>query len=151
MTRRENDPRSILIGLLSLTVVTFVGIGVANPDVLSFASLRSTGFPRPDVGLRALAVLPTMVAGGIDLSVVSGANLTSIVAALMLKGDCGRAALPIALLAETSCRLLIGVARLPPILARFGTSRLVGDPRPLDAAHARRRADLTSPAQEASA
>lgn len=130
MTRRENDPRSFLIGLLSLTVVTFLGIGVANPDFLSFASLSSMGFQCPEFGLMALAVLPTMVSGGIDLSVVSVANLTSIIAALMLKGDYGWAALPVALLAGTSCGLinglLIGVARLPAILATLGTIQLVG-------------------------
>lgn len=130
MARREDNPRSFLIGLLALTTATFLGIGVANPDFLSVASLSSMGFQFPEFGLMALAVLPTMISGGIDLSVVSVANLASIVAAVMLKDGSGWAAVPAAVFAGTLCGVLngclIGYARLPAILATLGTMQLVG-------------------------
>jgi simple sugar transport system permease protein len=130
MGRHEGNPRSFLIGLLALTVVTFLAIGFANPDFLSFASLSSMGFQCPEFGLMALAVLPTMISGGIDLSVVSVANLASIIAALMLKDGHGWAAMPVAVFAGTLCGLLngvlVGYARLPAILATLGTMQLVG-------------------------
>lgn len=129
MGRHESSSRSFLIGLLALTVATFLAIGAANPNFLSFASLSSMGFQFPEFGLMALAVLPTMISGGIDLSVVSVANLASIVAALMLKDGHGWAAMPAAVLAGTLCGVLngvlIGYARLPAILATLGTMQLV--------------------------
>lgn len=130
MVRREDNTRSFLLGLLALNVITFLGIGLANRDFLSGASLSSMGFQFPEFGLMALAVLPTMISGGIDLSVVSVANLASIIAALLLKADYGWAAMPIALAAGTVCGavngLLIGYARLPAILATLGTMQLMG-------------------------
>ena len=130
MGRHEGSPGFFLIGLLALTVVTFLAIGIANPNFLSFASLSSMGFQFPEFGLMALAVLPTMMSGGIDLSVVSVANLASIVAALMLKDGHGWAAMPAAVFAGTLCGvlngILIGYARLPAILATLGTMQLVG-------------------------
>lgn len=130
MAGRQDTTRSYLAGLLALTVVTFVGIGIADRGFLSAGSLSSMGFQFPEFGLMALAVLPTMISGGIDLSVVSVANLASIVAALMLKGGYGWAALPVALLVGMGCGavngLLIGVLRLPAILATLGTMQAVG-------------------------
>ena len=46
--------------------------------------MQSMATQLPEFGLLSLAVLPTMVSGGIDLSVVATANLASIVAALLL-------------------------------------------------------------------
>lgn len=130
MVRREDNTRSFLQSLLALNAITFLGIGLANRDFLSAASLSSMGFQFPEFGLMALAVLPTMISGGIDLSVVSVANLSSIIAALLLKADYGWAAMPIALAAGTACGavngLLIGYARLPAILATLGTMQLLG-------------------------
>ncbi len=127
---QRDQPQSVIPGLAALTVMAFVGIGIANPDFLSFASLSSMGFQFPEFGLMALAVLPTMISGGIDLSIVSIANLASIVAALMLKDGHGWAAMPAAILAGTLCGVLNGVlisyARLPAILATLGTAQVIG-------------------------
>ena len=139
MGRHESSSRSFLIGLLALTVATSWPSAPRTRAFLSFASLSSMGFQFPEFGLMALAVLPTMISGGIDLSVVSVANLASIVAALMLKDGHGWAAMPAALLVGTLCGVLngvlIGYARLPAILATLGTMQLVARARHRD--HAR--------------
>jgi simple sugar transport system permease protein len=71
-----------------------------------------------------------MISGGIDLSVVSVANLASIVAALLLKSGYGWTAVPAALLVGIVCGalngVLIGFLRLPAILATLGTMQVVG-------------------------
>jgi simple sugar transport system permease protein len=127
---REDNTTSYLTGLAGLTALVFAGIGVANRDFLSGASLSSMAFQFPEFGLLALAVLPTMLSGGIDLSVVAVANLASIVAALLLQGGHGWAAVPVALVLGIACGalngLLIGYLRLPAILATLGTMQAIG-------------------------
>jgi simple sugar transport system permease protein len=130
MARRDDTTKSYLLGLAALTITIFAGIGIANPGFMSFDNLNSMGFQFPEFGLMALAVLPTMISGGIDLSVVSIANLAAILAALLLKnGDYGWAAVPLALFAGTFCGALngclIGFLRLPAILATLGTMQLL--------------------------
>src|SRR3546814_6181922 len=99
MTRREDTTRSYLIGLAGLTAAIFVVLSVATPNFLTFGTLNSMGFQFPEFGLLALAVLPTMISGGIDLSVVAIANLAAIVAAVVLRGggELGWLAIPAAL------------------------------------------------------
>ena len=130
MAQRDDSTRSYLAALLALTVLVFAGIGIANRGFLSAGSLSSMAFQFPEFGLLALAILPTMLSGGIDLSVVSIANLASIVAALLLKGGHEGAAVPLALLAGAACGVLngvlIGFFRLPAILATLGTMQAVG-------------------------
>lgn len=130
MARRDDGTRSYLSALLVLMVLVFAGIGIANPGFVSGASLSSMAFQFPAFGLLALAILPTMLSGGIDLSVVSIANLASIVAALLLKNGHEGLALPLALATGAACGALngalIGVLRLPAILATLGTMQAVG-------------------------
>lgn len=47
-------------------------------------NLRSMAFQFPEYGLLSIAILLAMLTGGIDLSVVGIANLSSILAALLL-------------------------------------------------------------------
>ncbi|TYL22962.1 ABC transporter permease, partial [Streptococcus pyogenes] len=84
----------------------------------------------PEFGLLALAVLPTMISGGIDLSVVAVANLAAIVAAVIMRAGPEYAwlAIPAALTVGICCGalngFLIAYLRLPPILATLGTMQL---------------------------
>ncbi len=130
MVRTDDGTRSYLAALLGLTALVLAGVGLVNPSFLSGASFSSMAFQFPEFGLLALAILPTMLSGGIDLSVVSVANLASIVAALLLKGGHGGLAVPLALAAGAGCGVvngaLIGVFRLPAILATLGTMQAVG-------------------------
>lgn len=92
----------------------------------------------PEFGLMALGIMLCMLTGGIDLSVVGVANLTSILMALMMKNlelDNGGLAfyvIPMAFLLALFIGALAGAlngflvskVHIPPILATLGTSEL---------------------------
>ncbi|HEX2020821.1 MAG TPA: ABC transporter permease [Aurantimonas sp.] len=130
MSTRRDSTGSYLVGLGVLTLTIFVVLAVTTPNFLSVANLNSMGSQFPEFGLLALAVLPTMISGGIDLSVVAIANLASIVAALLLRAgpEFAWLAIPAGLLTGLACGVLngclIAYLRLPPILATLGTLQL---------------------------
>jgi len=92
----------------------------------------------PEFGLMALGIMVCMLTGGIDLSVVGVANLTSILMALLMKrlelADGGLAfyviplsfvlAVGIGAAAGAFNGLLVSKVHIPPILATLGTSEL---------------------------
>jgi simple sugar transport system permease protein len=129
MNQRTDSTNSYLLALASMTVAIFVALSLVTPNFLSLGNLRSMGFQFPEFGLLSLAVLPTMVSGGIDLSVVAVANLSAIVAAVILRsGEYGWLAIPAALAVGAACGafngILIAYFRLQPILATLGTLQL---------------------------
>ncbi|MBB4002032.1 MAG: ABC transporter permease [Aurantimonas endophytica] len=130
MSTRRDSTGSYIVGLGVLTLTILVVLSVTTPNFLTVANLNSMGSQFPEFGLLALAVLPTMISGGIDLSVVAIANLASIIAALLLRAGPEYAwlAIPAALLVGLACGVLngclIAYLRLPPILATLGTMQL---------------------------
>lgn len=65
--------------MLLLVVGAFAIFTVLNPSVfLSAINLQNIALASPEVGLLALAMMLAMLSGGIDLSLVSIANLTAI-------------------------------------------------------------------------
>lgn len=132
MNVRRDTTGPYIIGLGGLALAIFVTLCLIAPNFLSLANLNSMGSQFPEFGLLALAVLPTMISGGIDLSVVAIANLSSIVAALLLRAgpEYALLAIPAALLVGLACGILngclIAYLRLPPILATLGTLQLFG-------------------------
>ena len=69
-----------------IAVVVFVvdGGAVARPASCRVQNLTSMAFQFPEFAILALAMTLTMLTGGIDLSVVGIANLSAIVAAMIL-------------------------------------------------------------------
>jgi simple sugar transport system permease protein len=99
-------------------------------------NFRSMATQLPEFGLLAIAIAITMISGngGIDLSVVSIANLSAIIAGLVVKAVFGNEGqgvafmigfVLIALIAGTLCGLVNGLlvsrGNFPPILATLGT------------------------------
>ncbi|KKL26238.1 hypothetical protein LCGC14_2397310, partial [marine sediment metagenome] len=98
-------------------------------------------FHLPELGLLSLAMMVTMLTGGINLSIIATANMSGIVTALILTGAINPEAPPpgaggiilLAVAAGLLTALVIGllngllVARLKvsPILATLGTMTLV--------------------------
>lgn len=79
----NRDPN--LKRLAIICVLTFVIMGLLAPgSFLTMRNLRSMAFQFPEYGLLSIAILLAMLTGGIDLSVVGIANLSSILAALLL-------------------------------------------------------------------
>ncbi len=129
---RGGGSASHLVGLsvFAVLIAAFLAVESAG-DFLSLDNVQSMATQLPEFGLLALAVLPTLLTGGIDLSVVATANLAGITAALLMTqhGASGWIALPAALLSGAACGLvnglLVAFCRLPAILATLGTLQLI--------------------------
>lgn len=133
---RAARPGARLLRLAALALLAAIAMECLHPG--RFATGRnfaSMAFQCPELGILSLAVMLSLVTGGIDLSVVSVANLSGILAGLAMEGAAGAAAsgglavaalgVAAALGAGLACGALNGflVARLrvPPILATLGT------------------------------
>ena len=126
--------------LIVLTIITAV-MALASPDkFLSVRNFTSMGFQFPELGIFALAIMISLLTGGIDLSVVSIANLSGILAALLLTQAIPEQAsgpvvalwvllaMATALITGIICGILNGYLiariRITPILATLGTMQL---------------------------
>lgn len=123
----------IITALIFLAFSLILRQGFYGPQ-----NLRSMAVQFPEFGILALGIMLAMITGGIDLSIVSIANLSAISAALVvtrLGGDGGlpgTVLIPLAMIASlitgSLCGLLNGVlisrVGIPAILATLGTSSL---------------------------
>ena len=120
-------------------VIAVVASLLSSGQFLDPYNFQSMATQMPEIGLLAIAIMLTMVSGngGIDLSVVSIANLSAIVAGLICRGlFAGEgqgvafmfAFVAIALTVGTTCGIINGllVSRggFAPILATLGTQLL---------------------------
>ena len=121
--------------LLIIAVLLFVGFSIVLPGkFLSVRNLQSMAVQFPEFGILTFAIMITMLTGGIDLSIVGAANLSAIVAAMILTrlGMPPGVTIPLAILAAllvgTLCGLFNGflVSRIgiTPILATLGTGAI---------------------------
>ncbi|MFP7674662.1 ABC transporter permease [Marivita sp. S0852] len=124
--------------LLVIAVLVFGLMSALSPDrFLSAQNLTSMAFQFPEFAILALAMTVTMMTGGIDLSVVGVANLSAVVAAVILTQFSDpsmpasqsaiwlifamAAALCIGALAGLLNGALVAFFGLPPILATLGS------------------------------
>ncbi len=124
--------------LAIIAVIVFALMGVLSPErFLSAQNLTSMAFQFPEFAILALAMTLAMMTGGIDLSVVGIANLSAVIAALILTefADPGLSiqtsllllgfALGMSLFVGAITGLLNGTLvaflGLPPILATLGS------------------------------
>ena len=142
MRRAQEDRRgggAEIWTLLAVTVATLVAMSLLTwGKLLRPASLVSMGFQFPELGLCSIAIALSMISGGIDLSIVSVANLSGILAAFVLReatsapagwtGPIALAAVLAGLLAGALCGaangLLVARVGITPILATLGTMQL---------------------------
>jgi len=130
-----------LTRLFVIMVVVFVTMTVLSPRTfLTLDSFSSMAFQFPVLGILSLAMMLTMVSGGIDLSIVGIANLTSILAAMVMVRLVPEGAsagtsfmymllgIVCAIIAGVLCGLLNGFAvakiGIPPILVTLGSMQL---------------------------
>jgi simple sugar transport system permease protein len=71
-----------------LVVVFALMAGLAPSRFLKGSNFQSMAIQLPEVGLFALAMMITLLTGGINLSVITTANLSGIIGALILKSYC---------------------------------------------------------------
>jgi len=136
-----NSSNSSFLRLGVITVMIFAVMSLATRGrFLSVANFESMAFMLPELALLSLAMMLAMLTGGIDLSVIAIANLSGIVAVLMItklhSGDPGAGVTTLAiasaaLLAIASgavCGaingLLISRFKISAILATLGTMQL---------------------------
>ena len=127
--------------LFIITVVLFVVFSLLLPGkFLTVINMQSMAVQLPEFGILAFAIMITMLTGGIDLSIVGTANLSAIVAAMILTsltGDAGvgmslAVAIPLAvmgaLVVGSICGLfngfLVSQIGITPILATLGTGAI---------------------------
>ena len=141
MKFRFKDPT--ITYLLLILVVLIVGFELALPGqkFLNMANFQSMAFQLPELGILAIAMMITMLSGGINLSIIATTNMTDITIAYILtrfiaKGGTGGGTvfmMIIAVLAGLLIALLIGLLNgwiiaylgVSPILATLGTMTLI--------------------------
>lgn len=129
------------VQMLVMAVLIAVIMETLRPGrFLTGPNINAMAFQIPELGFFALAIMVSLITGGIDLSVVSSANLAGVLAALVLTRLCPAeaggwvsagwiaAALGVALATGLACGLingvLIGCLKITPILATLGTMQL---------------------------
>ena len=127
-----------LLRLWIAVVGIFIFMGLARPDIfVTVRNMQSMAFQSSEIGILSIAIMISMLSGGIDLSIVSTANLAGIFAGLILtalvppESNAGQVALGMTLailaaaiigfLAGSFNGFLVAVMDLPPILATLGT------------------------------
>jgi len=130
-----------LTRLAVLVIALVVGFSLANPNFLTVLNFQSMGFQVAEIGILSLAILLSMLTGGIDLSIVSVASICAITTAKMFSatgaadatGSRGMLLVvfscAVGLAAGTSCGVLNGLlitrVGITPILATLGTLQLL--------------------------
>ena len=132
-TRDDNLNRLILIA-----AAIFVLMAVLNPGrFASMRNFRSISYSFPELGLLALGLTLCMITGGIDLSVVGIANLSSILAAKvmaeMLPADASAGTVGLFITAALALSVVVGMLaglingyliaafEIHPVLVTLGT------------------------------
>jgi simple sugar transport system permease protein len=130
-----------LLRLFIITVALFILMSVLMPEKFpTLKNFRSMGFQLSEIGIMGIAIALTMITGGIDLSINATANLTGIIASLILNKLAGPEiqnpqvalamvlAIVVGLIVGILCGLLNGFLvsyiTIPAILATLGTMTL---------------------------
>lgn len=133
MTLIKNPKNRTLIIILGIALMIMV---FSMPGKFFTASnFQSMASQFPEFGILALAMMLAMITGGIDLSVVSVANFTGVLSAIILTrveglptGVSILSAIVVTVVVSALCGLcngaLIALVGVPPILATLGTQGL---------------------------
>jgi len=131
-------PEGFVLG--SIILFVFCLMWILNPArFLRPGNLQSMAFQLPELGLLSLAMMVIMINGGINLAIVSTANISGITAALIMKGlvtaEGGNAvsAILLAVAAALAVAALVGIANgflvayldMSPILSTLGMMTLL--------------------------
>ena len=127
--------------LLAMIAAALLAFGLAVGDgFFSFAAMRSMAFQLPELGILSLAMMVTLLSGGINLAVIATANLSALTMAWVLtglvpgsegmawlawQGAAITAGFAVAAAAGLLNGVLIAWLRVSPILATLGTMTLL--------------------------
>jgi simple sugar transport system permease protein len=141
--RKLLGPDNNLIQLVLITLFIFIMMSLVSPDkFLRYYNFQSISFMSPEIGLLSIAMMIAMLTGGIDLSIIGIANLSSILAGVFFINIVGKdadlsssmqllnvgagvaLALCVGALAGALNGFLITRVRITPILATIGSGQL---------------------------
>ncbi len=125
---RQKITQSTVLGIISVALILIMAI-LTRGKLFEIKSLQAIAIQLPILGLLSLAQMPPMITGGIDLSIISTANLSGIIAALIithLKVWYGVwlgmiAAIGVSMIGGTLNGILVGYISIPAIIATLGT------------------------------
>ena len=133
----KTAPGGLLILLAALVLTATLTVG---ESFLAPGNLRSMAFQLPELGILSLGMMVTLLQGGVNLSLISTANIAAIAAAAILsatvpdgvgagalawQGVAVLAALLVGGLVGVVNGVLIGYLRVSPILTTLGTMIMV--------------------------
>lgn len=137
LRNRAKTRESSLFRLLVVTLAVFASMSLLNGSrFFSYRTFASMCFQFPELGVFSLAIMISLITGGIDLSIISVANLAGLAAAFVLArpeaashaGFSVVTAISLALVTSLACGLfngwLVGYMGITPILATLGTMQL---------------------------
>jgi simple sugar transport system permease protein len=124
-----------------LFLIVFCGLGLTSPKVfLGQYNLQSMACQVPEFGILALGMMVAIITGGIDLSIISNAILSGIIASLAMykyiaiSGE-NQSAFMVMIIISIVCAatglvlglfngVLVSYLKIPAILATLGTMKL---------------------------
>lgn len=134
-----------VFSLLIITILAFALMSILEPKIfLTLRNFQSMTVQIPEFGLLAAGIMVCMLTGGIDLSIVATANISAIIAGLILvkfagaDSGAGTVQTYLVIIAAIIASLLVGVLcgfingllitklSISPILATLGTMGLFG-------------------------
>ena len=136
----QKDPTLSILVIVLLFMILLLFVFFSG-RVLTVNNFESMAFQLPELGILSLAIMITMLSGGINLSIIATTNMAGIVSAFimtrMITESMTGSPIPIILLAILAgwlVSLLIGIFNgvliayigVSPILATLGTMTLVG-------------------------
>ena len=142
MKRMLNNMNSEMKILSLILAFAFILMSILDPGhFLKLYTFQGMAFQLPELGLLSMAMMITMLTGGINLSIIATANISAIFSAMILvanvnpeaaaASDAGFiilaviTALAVSVVIGLFNGILISVINIPPILATLGTMKLL--------------------------
>lgn len=127
--------------LIAISAAIFILMSILNPGkFIAMKNFRSMSYSFPELGLLSLGLTICMITGGIDLSIIGTANLTSILAAKVMvafiPANPTPAALALYILLAVAVAYIVGISaglingylvstfHIHPVLVTLGTWQL---------------------------
>ncbi len=129
---RDKNYQPIILGSTLVFLVVLMAI-LTGGKLLEMDSLQAIAFQIPLLGILTLAQMTPMLTGGIDLSIISTANLSGILAAMVLTHIPTGYGTVLAVIAGVTTALAVGVLNgiliaflyITPIIATLATMILI--------------------------
>jgi simple sugar transport system permease protein len=125
--------------LMAITAITFVIFSLVSRDIFfSSSNFTSMAYQIPEIAILSIAVMLSMLTGGIDLSIVSISNAAALVSAWIMTGKIGHsnklsvswiiiacvAGIVVGVAAGAVNSIIIARLNVTPILATLATGTL---------------------------